>query len=185
MRTFITGLLKGRITRWSMLAGLAALLVWAGPVTAGEKQAVEITGQYLAIDWGQTSVTPSGNVHVVGLSATVMMVSDNPLVTGRLTWVGIWNGDAELNGGGSGTGLFEVGTWDLSSGVPVFTPSPTGALWVTKWEMRGNPNGPYEGKVMGHGIAGEVEGMQFDLAGLGGAGVDNYSGEVLDPQAEE
>jgi len=73
---------------------LAALLVWAGPATTGEKQTVEITGVYLAIDWGQASVTPSGNVHVDGLSATVMMVSDNPLVTGRLTWAGKWNGDA-------------------------------------------------------------------------------------------
>ena len=69
--------------------------------------------------------------------------------------------------------------------MPVFIPSPTGGLWVTKWEMRGNPTGFYEGKVMGHGIAGEVEGMQFDLAGQGGGGVDSYSGEILDPQAEE
>jgi len=51
--------------------------------------------------------------------------------------------------------------------------------------MKGNPTGSYEGKVMGHGIAGEVEGMQFDLAGQGGAGVDDYSGQLLDPQAEE
>jgi len=44
-----------------------------------------------------------------------MMVSANPLLTGRLTWVGDWNGDAELNGVGAGTGVFEVGTHPRSA----------------------------------------------------------------------
>ena len=185
MKAFITGLLQGRRTRWSMLAAVsAASLVWAWPATAGEKQTVEIMAQYIAVNWGQASATPSGNIHVKGMGATAMMMSANPLVTGRLAWVGDWNGDAELNGGGAGTGVFEVGTWDRSSGVPVFIPSPTGGQWVTKWEMKGNPNGTYEGKVMGHGVAGEVEGMQFDLAGQGGGGVDYYSGQLLDPHAK-
>ena len=165
-------------------AVLAALLVWAWPATAGEKQTVEIVATYLASDWGQASVTPSGNIHIKDMGATCMMVSDNPLVTGRLVWVGNANGDAELNAVGAGTGVFEVGTWDLSNPQqPVFTPSPAGGLWVTKWEMKGQFPVNYEGKVMGHGVAGEVEGMQFDLAGQGGGGVDYYSGELLDPQA--
>ena len=58
-------------------------------------------------------------------------------------------------------------------------------MWVTKWEIKGNPNSFYEGKVMGHGVAGEVEGMQFDLAAKGGGGVDYYSGPVLDPHAKK
>ena len=69
--------------------------------------------------------------------------------------------------------------------MPVFAPSPNGGRWVTKWEGKGNPNGSYEVKVIGHGIAGEVEGMQFGLAAQGGGGVDNYSGQLLDPHAEK
>ncbi len=186
MKAFITGLLQGRRTRWSMrVAVLAALLVWAWPATAGEQQPVAIVGQYLAMDFGQASVTPSGNIHLHGAGAVVMMMSENPLVTGRLTWVGDWLGDPELNGAGSGTGVFEVGTWDLSSGAPVFVPSPTGGRWVTKWEIRGNPNTFYEGKVMARGVAGEVEGMLLNLAAEGGGGVDYYSGDLLDPLASE
>jgi hypothetical protein len=187
MRTLTTGLLKSRRLRWSTLAAIpVALLVLAWPVTAGVKQTVEATGIYLAIDMGQASQTPSGNIHVKNISAVVMMESANPLLNGRLTWVGDWNGDAQLNGGGQGTGVFEVGTWagDLSSGL-VFTPSASGGTWVTKWEVKGNPAGPYAGKVTGHGVAGEVEGMQFDAALTGGAGVDDYSVQLLDPHAQK
>src|SRR5512147_1238222 len=123
MKTFITGLLKGRITRWSLLAGVAAVLVWAWPAIAGEKQALEAVSVTLSFDPGQASATPSGNLHIKGMTAANMIVSANPLFTGRLTWVGNFNGDAQLNGVGSGTGIFEVGTWDLSSDAPVFIPS--------------------------------------------------------------
>jgi hypothetical protein len=185
MRTFITGLLKGRRLHWSIVAAIpVALLALAWPVSAGVKQTVEVTGIYLAVDWGQAKPpTLSGNTHVKNLSAVVMMVSANPLLNGRLTWVGEWNGDAQLNGGGQGTGVFELGTWALTTDGWEFTPSARGGLWVTKWEVFGNPTGATAGKVMGHGVAGEVEGMQFDAAQTGSLGVDLYNIQLLDPHA--
>jgi hypothetical protein len=185
MKESVTGLLKGRITRWSMLAAAAALVVWAWPVNAGEKQTVEGVGTYIGFNPGQTRATPSGNLHITGMEAEAVVVTDNPLLSGRLTWVGIWNSDAELNGGGSGNGVLEVGTWEFTTGGPVFTPSPTGGKWVTKWEMKGNLNGPYEGKVIMHGIAGEVDGMQYDSDVEGGGGFDYYTGQLLDPHAKK
>ena len=185
MKTFITGLLQSGITRWSLLAGVAAVLVWAWPATAGQKQAVEAVSVTLSFDPGQASATPGGNIHIKGMTAVNMLVSENPLFTGRLTWVGNFNGDAQLNGVGSGTGMFEVGTWDLSSGAPVFIPSPAGGLYVTTWQGQGNPISAYEVKVVGHGIAGEVAGMQFDVIGNGDLFSTLYSGELLDPHAEK
>ncbi len=116
-----------------------------------------------------------------------MAVSSNPLVNGRITTEGNFEGDAELNGSGSGPGLFEVGTWDLSSGSPVFTPSPAGGLWVTTWELRGSMAGlGYVGRVVAHGIAGEVEGMQATSYFQGGGGsTDYYTGQILDPHAKK
>ena len=164
-----------------MLPAFAALLLWAWPATAGEKQAASVVGTYLGLDLGQASQTPSGNMHLKDVVAVVMMISDNPLVNGRLTWTGNINTDAQGNGVGSGTGVFEVGTWDFISGAPVFTASE--GLWVTKWEFKGNMFGPYTVKVIAHGVAGEVEGMQFDFAAQGGGGIDYYSGSILDPHA--
>jgi hypothetical protein len=165
----------------------AALLVWACPTAAGVKQAVEIAAIYLAQPTiGEVDVTPSLNVHIKGLKATQMMLSENPLVTGRLSWKGNVNVDAQGNGVGAGTGTFEVGTWALSSGVPVFTPSPLSGQWETKFEIKGNLNGPYTVKVIGHGVAGEVEGMQFIFeARWISTGVDAYSGEILNPHAKK
>lgn len=177
-----------RATTWccGLLAGLAALLVWARPATAGEKQSVEAVAYYLSFDTGLTTVTPSGNIHFRGMRAVCMVVSNNRLVNGRITWEGNFEGDEELNGAGSGTGIFEVGTWDLSAGSPVFTPSPAGGLWVTKWEARGSLAGlGYAGKVVGHGIAGEVEGMQDSFYFHGGGTTDYYTGQILDPHAKK
>jgi hypothetical protein len=169
-----------------MLAVMAALLLWAWPATAGEKQSVNAVATYLSFDFGQTSVTPSGNIHLNSMGAVCMVLSANPLATGRLTWVGDFEGDAQLNGSGAGTGIFEVGTWDFSSGVPVFESSPAGGLWVTKWETRGSLAGlGYAGKVVGHGVAGEVEGMQENLDFEGGGGPDQYTGWLLDPHAKK
>lgn len=181
MNKSITGLLKGRRSRCHMATGLATLLVFALPAVAGEKQEVFCTGEGLAFDPGQTTVTPSGRVHLRGMGSEAKMESANPLFTGRLTWVGNFNGDATLTGVGSGTGVFEIGTWDSSTAPPVFTPSPAGGVYVTKWEGRGNPLGPYEIKIIGHGIAGEVEGMQFNVTGVGSLFLTYYNGQLLDP----
>ena len=169
--------------------GLATLAVCAlavtGPAGVGQKQSVEAVAYYLAFDFGEGSVTPSGNIHISNMAAVCMVTSDNPLFNGRLTWVGNFNGDAELNGAGSGTGILEVGTWDLSSGAPVFIPSPTGGLWVTRWEAKGSLAGlGYTGKVVGHGVAGEVEAM-LDTAEFQGDGTaDYYRAQILDPHAK-
>ncbi len=169
-----------------MLAGLAALLLWTWPATAGEKQAVESVGVIIGFDPGQTSVTPSGNVHIRGFSEVEMIVSENPLTTGRLTVVGDWNGDAELKGVGSGTSTFEVGTWDLSSGAPVFIPSPTGGLWRSVWEGNGTLGGQATLHAIGHGVAGEVAGMVYTVEGQAATALPvHYIGWLLDPHANK
>ncbi len=187
MKTFMTGLLKGRITRWSILAGLAVVLVWAGPSIAGVKQTFTGGSWYLALNLGEWSVTPSGNIHVRGMGGVEMWVADNALPTGRLTFEGNGNYDAQLNGVGSGTGVLEVGTWAVVDDVPVFTASPTGGQWVVQWEAKGNLFGPLEVKFVGHGVAGEVEGMQFVLTGQRSQGAPSAlgSGEILDPHEQK
>jgi hypothetical protein len=169
-----------------MLAVMAALLLWAWPATAGEKQAVENMAITIDFDSGQTSATPSGNVHIRNLRAVYMVLSDNPLVAGRLTVVGDFNADAQLNGVGSGKSTFEIGTWDLSTGAPVFIPSPTGGLFLGTWESKGNLAGPFTVQSAGHGVAGEVEGMQFNAEGQAPDALSShYTGWLLDPHAKK
>jgi hypothetical protein len=186
MKTFMTGLLKSRVTRWSLLAGLAAVLVWAGPAIAGVKQTCEGIGYIFFFEPSEWSVTPSGNIRMSAKAGQVMLL-DNPLLTGRFTYEGDANMDAQMNGVLSGTGVYEVGTWDFGGALPVFTPSPGGGQWVVQWEAKGNLYGPAMTKFVGHGIAGEVEGMQFVLTGQQPEGelYGLYSGEVLDPHAQK
>ncbi len=112
-------------------------------------------------------------------------MADDPLLTGRFTHEGDCNGDAQRNGVWSGTGVYKIGTWDLSGAVPVFVPSPPGGKWAVKWEARMNLDGSAEDKFGGHGIAEEVEGMQFDLAGRWQGPAGGYEGQILDPHAQE
>ena len=164
----------------------AALMFGASPAGAGEKQAVEAVAVYLAPPESQeVKVTPSGNVHLKGEQAFAAMFSQNELINGLLTWEGNGNLDDKLDGNGGGTGILQVGTWaGIDSGKPVFTPS--GNVWRTKWEFKGNLNGPYTVRVIGHGLTGEVEGMQFKFeAQWVDIGVEHYVGEILDPAAKK
>lgn len=43
--------------------------------------------------------------------------------------------------------------------------------------------GQYTGKVIGHGVAGEVEGMLVSAEFHGSGGVDYYTAQLLDPHA--
>jgi hypothetical protein len=95
-----------------------------------------------------------------------MMVSENPLAAGKLTVTGQFNGDLDLDGVGSGSSVFEVGTWDLSTGTPVFTPSAAGGRWTARWELKGVLAGACTVKAIGHGISGEVEGMMYSVEGV-------------------
>jgi hypothetical protein len=168
-----------------MLASLATLLVLAGPAAAGQKVTAESVSDAIAFDPGTVAVTRSGNLHFTGMRSVNIVLSDNPLATGRLTCVGDFQGDAELNGAGHGKGIFEVGTWDFSPDVPVFTRSPAGGLWVTTWQSQGNLLGPFDVNVVGHGVAGEVEGMQFQAEAQGDAGTGHYAIQLLDPHAKK
>lgn len=180
--------------RWSMLVGLGAVLLWAGPAVAGVKQHVEVVAWWpspLAVDLGEWSVTPSGHIRATGMKAVEILVSDNALLTGRFILESDANSDAELiKTVSSGTGVIEIGTWDFTQtdpeiGGPVFVPSPTGGQWFVKGEAKGSyASLSFEGQFVGHGIAGEVEGMQFVLAGHWEGFQGGYSGEILDPHAQ-
>jgi hypothetical protein len=177
-----------RSTAWGfgVLASLAALLVWGQPAVGGEKQDIQFTAYVLGAEVGSQSITPSGNTGIEYTSVLNMVVSENPLLNGRLIWQGAINTNAKQVSTGSGTGVFEVGTWDLSGPTPVFTPSKDGGVYVTKWEFRNSAAGPYHLKVVGHGVAGEVEGLQFVAEAQGyNIYVDVCIGQLLDPKAEK
>ena len=167
-----------------MLAPLAALVLWASPVAASQK--VPVSNLAITIDYtpGQTHVSANGNVHVKGLQVVYMLLGENPLVVGRLTVTGNFNGDADLNGVGSGSSVLEVGSWDFSLGYPVFVPSPEGGRFEARWESQGNLQGASTVWAVGHGVAGEVEGMTYSVVGEAGDPLSAvYTGWLLDPHA--
>jgi hypothetical protein len=153
-----------RTWRCAMLAGLM-MLSWALPVTGGEKQLIQCVAIAVGGSPGEIKVTPGGTVHIKGLGAVYMMLSDNPLINGRLTVTGNFNGDLELNGVASGSGLFEIGTWDLSSGMPVFEAAADGAYYTSRWEFKGLLAAEGSLKAVGHGIAGAVDGLVYVVEG--------------------
>jgi hypothetical protein len=184
---------RGGARTWccAMLAGLA-LLSWAWPAAGGQKQAIQSIAVAVGGSSGEASVTPGGTVHIRGLSAVYMVLSGNPLTAGRLTVTGNFNGDLSMDGAGSGSGTFEIGTWDLSSGVPVFVASAAGGYFQTRWEVKGVLGGAGSLKGVGHGVAGEAEGMTFVFEGETNVWdselqtyVTKYTGWLLDPKSEK
>ena len=89
-----TVLNRGGARSWccAIMAGLV-LLSWAWPVAAGEKQNIQSIAVPMGFTMGEMRVTPEGTVHIQGLSAVYMMLSDNPLTAGQLTVTGNFNGD--------------------------------------------------------------------------------------------
>ncbi len=175
----------------AMLAGLA-LVSAAWPVAGGEKQNIQCIAVPMGFTMEEMRVTPGGTVRVEGLGAVYMMLSDNPLTAGRLTVTGNFNGDLSLYGVSSGSAIFEVGTWDFSSETPVFKASAAGGRWAGRWEHMGILGGAItQHKGVGHGIAGEVQGMVYAVEGLtvwdepSKAYMTVYSGWLLDPNSEK
>jgi hypothetical protein len=156
-----------------------AALVLAGPLIAGDTQSVTATATTLSMDFGEWHQAANGNVHIRGLKLVYIFEGSSPLISGRLTSVGDFNGDSDLNGVASGTSTLELGSWDFSSGEPVFIPSPEGGLFVDHWEIKGNASGPYTGKAVGHGLAGEVQGMQYNVQFQGSDTFTAYYGGLL------
>ncbi len=172
----------------AILAGLV-LLSWAWPAAGGQKQSIQSIGIPLGFTMGEMRVTPGGTIHIEGLGAVYMMLSDNPLTAGRLTVTGNFNGDLSLYGAGSGPVIFDVGTWDFSSGTPVFKASAAGGRWAGRWEHKGILGGAItQHKGVGQGIAGEVLGMVYAVEGQTvwdetfDMYVTAYSGWLLDPK---
>lgn len=171
----------------AMLTGLM-VLSWALPVASAEKQPIQSVAIAVGGTPGEMRVTPGGTVHIKGLGAVYMMLSDNPLITGRLTVTGNFNGDIYLNGVASGSGLFEVGTWDLSSGTPDFKAAADGAYYTSRWVFKGFLAAEGSLKAVGHGIAGSVEGLVYSAVGTTawddvlGMYTTTWSGWLLDPK---
>lgn len=164
----------------------AALLFWTLPASAGEKVAVQTTSITIALlDPGQTAQTPGGIVQVRGLSVLNMMVSENPLVNGLETATLDGHMDAEGNGVFQITWTVVVGTWDLSSGTPIFTPSPDGGVWKGTGLIWGNFYGRAEGNAVAHGTAGAVKGMTVVKQGVRETFTSPsvWTGWLLDPHA--
>ncbi|HEY5911868.1 MAG TPA: hypothetical protein VJA21_14795 [Verrucomicrobiae bacterium] len=170
------------------MAGLV-LLSWAWPVAGGEKQNIQSIAVPMGFAMEEMRVTPGGIIHVEGLSAVYMMLSDNPLTAGRITVTGNFNGELSLNGVGSGSAIFEGGAWDSTSGTPVFNASADGGLWEGMWEHKGILGGAItQHKAVGHGVAGEVQGMVYAVEGQTvwndefDMYVTVYTGWLLDPK---
>ncbi len=184
-----TVLNRGSARSWccAMMAGLV-VLSWAWPAVGGQKQSIQSMAIPVGYTPGESRVTPGGTTHVEGWTLVYMVLSENPLTAGRLTVTGHFNGDLALDGVGSGPSTFEIGTWDLSSGLPIFTASAARGLWDSRWESQGILGGASMVKAVGQGVAGEVEGMVYAVEGEIAwdssleTYVTHYSGWLLDPK---
>jgi hypothetical protein len=159
--------------------------LWAVPAGAANKTVCQETAIPLALlDPGQVT-HPDGNTHIRGMTIMQIESSDDPRVEGRATVVMDLqikaNGDVVIHG----TVYKEVGVWDLDGpSGPQFTPS--GGVWVGIVEAKGNMAGTLTAVGTLHGIAGEVEGLQYTFEGGGPTfGVDVYTVRVLDPHAKK
>lgn len=175
-----------RAPAWALLSVLtAALLAWASPADAGLKAVCQETAIPIGIlDLGAVT-SPDGNTHIRGMTIVQIELADDPRVQGRATVVMDLqikpSGDVVLHG----TVFKEVGTWDLSDPAnPQFTPS--GGVWVGIVEAKGNMAGNLTSAGTLHGVAGEVEGLQYKFEGGGPtSGVNLYTVRVLDPDAKK
>ena len=179
---------RARVWGCGVLAGLAAFVLWVLPCSAAHKQVAEIQAFAVGGDMGEWAATPSGNIRVTGMGEVLMFLSSDPLFTGRFTWVGNANANADLDGLANCKNTFEVGTWDQDpiSGEWVFTPSPAGGLFLGTAQATGNLFGPFEIKGEAHGVAGELKGLTLHIRGEGAdLYVQHYTVEYLDPAREE
>jgi hypothetical protein len=162
----------------ALLAG--ALLSQASQMTTCQETAIPIG----LLDPGVASF-PDGNTHIRGMTIVQAELAADPRVEGRATVVMDLqikaNGDVTIQG----VVFKEVGTWDLNDpSNPQFTPS--GGVWVGIVEAKGNMTGNLTSTGVLHGIAGEVEGLQYKVEGGGPtSGISSYTIRVLDPQAKK
>ncbi len=179
----------GAICACAMPAALLALLLWAPPAGAGEWKTADIRATMVALNQGEWTATPSGNLRIIGATQVLMFESENPLFTGRFTWEGDANADAALNGICVCRNIFEVGTWeqDPESGEWVFTPSPGGGVFAGVALAKGNLFGPFDVKGEAHGILGELKKFNIHLEGHADSlfGEQSYTVEYLDPKAKK
>lgn len=176
----------------AMMASLVALLLWGPPANAGQRQLAEITATMVEFSPGESAPTPSGNLRITGVAQVLRFEVTDPLAdsltkalfTGRFTWEGNANVDAELNGVAICKNIFEVGTWSEDS---EFTPSPDGGMFVGVALATGNLLGPFELKGEAHGIAGELKGLNIRIEGQGDSlfAEQHYTIEFLDPKAKK
>lgn len=173
----------------AMMASLVALLLWGPPANAGQRQIAEITATMVEFSPGESAPTPSGNLRITGVAQVLRFEVTAPpltkaLFTGRFTWEGNANVDAELNGVAICKNTFEVGTWSEDG---EFTPSPDGGMFVGVALATGNLLGPFEVKGEAHGIAGELKGLNIRIEGQGDSlfAEQHYTIEFLDPKARK
>jgi len=171
-----------------LLACFSPLLLWAPLASAGEWQTADIQATMVGFTQGEWAPTPSGNLRITEVRQVLMFKSKNSLFTGRFTWVGDANVDAELNGVAVCKNTFEVGMWDQDpdSGEWLFTPSAEGGMFVGVVLATGNLLGPFELKGEAHGIAGELEGLNIRIEGQGDSlfAEQSYRVEYLDPKTK-
>lgn len=177
---------RKRTPAWALLFVLtAALLAWASPANAGLKTTCQETAIPIGLLDPGTVTFPDGNTHIRGMTIVQAELANDPRVVGRATVVMDLqikpNGDVTLHG----TIFKEVGTWDLSDPAnPQFT--PTGGVWVGIVEAKGNMVGTLTATGVLHGIAGDVEGLQYKFEGGGPtSGISVYTVRVMDPHAKK
>ena len=197
MKNSVAGYLRGRSLGWSLLPLFAAaVLAWAIPVNAGVKKTAQVLDIPLSIELGDWT-SPGGNIHVRGMKAVTIHLSDERLVNGRMSWVGDVNADAEGNGVLTATWTHEVGTWTgieayladpVNNPAPVFTPAPDGGVFVGVLKFKVNIL-TFSGQIQSctaHGIGGQAEGIQAKVeGGTLPNGLGLYTAQLLDPQEKK
>ena len=187
----------GKGIGWLLMSLIAATaLAWAVPANAGAQRTAQILDIPLSFDFGEWT-SPDGNFHVRGMKAVSIHLSADPLVNGRMSWVGDVNAGSDGNGLLRATWVHEVGTWTgvdeyiadpANNPPPVFTPAADGAVIVGNLEMKCNlfTLSAQVQSCVGHGMNGQAEGMQVKVdGGTLPNGLGLYTARILDPHQKK
>lgn len=148
---------------WVLLTLVAVLLLAPGSVAAKATR-IECTGTETLLGYLDPGIWtyPNGNIHVRGMVELYEEASACPQLAGLNTVTMNANWDANYAGP----------IWGTSVNL-----TTDGGVWETTWQGKTFADGSYAYEVVGHGVAGPVEGLNVKLSAtnLG------WTATILDP----